>query len=218
MHQFRGLSLLFLNTILSASLIPSNMPTSNQLDQGTPQILQPTKLIQPHNQTGSHIGGTTHDIGSNLSVYIILLDAAPIETLYELLLLAKEQVHDRTVLFGPTAFVPRDHANPNVTEVTHAGFKYFIEPARFFSHRYPGLRWGEFEILTLWLYEYLWVSFNRRECNFVLFRLNVTPGLDLNLGFGTIQPLETKMGLGTTSSNIVRPPTEPFSQSNISST
>ena len=214
MHQFRALFLLLLNTIRCASPIP----TSNQINQGTPQILQPTKLIQPQNQNGSRIRGTNHDIGSNLTVYIILGDAAPVQTLYELLILAKEQVHNRAVLFGPTALVPRHHANPDVTQVIHAGFKYFIDRARVLNPRHPGLRWGEFEILTFWLYEYLWVSLNRRECNFVLFRKNETPGMELNLGFGTIKPLETTMGLDNTSSGIVRLPTEPFSQSNVSTT
>lgn len=214
MHQFRALFLLLLNTIRCASLIP----TSNQINQGTPQISQPTKLIQLQNQNGSLIGGTNHDIGSNLTVYIILSDVAPAQTLYELLILAKEQVSNSTVLFGPTALVPRHHANPDVTQVIHAGYKYFIDRARVLNPRHPGLSWGEFELLTFWLYEYLWVSLNRRDCNFVLFRKTETPGLELNLGFGTIKPLETTMGLDTTSSGTVRLPTEPLSQSNINTT
>ena len=214
MHQFRALFLLLLNTIRCASLIL----ISNQINQGTPQILQPTKLIQPQIRSGSLRGGTDHDIGSDLTVYIILGHSAPAQTLYELLILAKEQVHNRTVLFGPTALVPRHDAKPDVTQVIHAGFKYFIDRARVLSPRHPGLRWGEFEVLTFWLYEYLWMSLNRRECNFVLFRKNETSGRELNLGYGTIKPLETSMGLDTPSSGIVKPPTEPFSQSNVNST
>lgn len=197
MRQFRAPSLLYLYTIQCASLILSNMPRSNQIDQGTPEILQPTKLMQPQNQTGSLTWGTNHDIGSDLTVYISLGDAAPAQPLYELLLLAKEQVSNSSAHFGPTTLVPRHGANPGVTQVIHAGLKYFIERARVLNPRHPGLRWGEFEVLTFWLYEYLWISLNRRECNFVLFRRNVTTGQELNLAFGSIEPLETTMGLDT---------------------
>lgn len=46
----------------------------------------------------------------------------------------------------------------------------------------------------------------------------MTTGNELNLAFGKIEPLETTMGSDSTSSGIVRLPTEPFSQSNVSST
>lgn len=189
MHQLRALSLLFLSAVQSASLVLSNMPRSNPIDQGTPPTLQLANLIQPQNQTGPLTWGTDHDIGSNLTVYITLGDPTPPQSLYELLVLAKEQVRDRAALFGSTTRVPRRKANPDLTQTIYQGLEYFIEPGRVLNPRHPGLQWGEFQVLTFWLYEYLWISINHRECNFVLYRRNETTGQEVNLAFGEIKAL-----------------------------
>lgn len=202
----------------SASLVlaNTNIPRSNPINQGTPQILPPANLIQPQkNQTGRLTWGTDHDIGSNLTIYISLGDPCPPQSLYDLLILAKEQVRDRAVLFGPTTRVPHRKANPELTQTTHAGLEYFIEPGRVLNPRHPGLEWGEFEVLTSWLYEYLWILFNHRYCNYVLYRKNVTTGMELNLAFGEIKPLETTVAVDTTSSGTARLPAESLSQGSV---
>lgn len=199
----------------SASLVQSNMPRSNPTAQSKKQNLPPTNLTQLQNQIGQLTFGTDHDIGSNLTIYITLGDPTPAQPLYELLLLAKEQVRDRAVLFGPTTLVPNHEANPDLTQTTHAGLKYFIERSHVFSPSHPGLAWGEFEILTFWLYEYLWILLNHQECSFVLFRRYVTTGQEVNLGFGEIKPLETTVAVNTTSSGTARLPAESLLQTGI---
>lgn len=159
--------------------------------------------------------GTDHDIGSNLTIYIALGDPTPAQPLYELLLLAKEQVRDCAALFGPTTVVPHHKANPDLTQTTHAGLKYFIEPSRVFSPSHSDLVWGEFEVLTFWLYKYLWILLNHRECNFVLFRRYVTTFQQVNLGFGAIKPLETAVAVNTTLSGTARLPAESLSQISV---
>ena len=189
----------------SASLISSNMPRSNP-NQGSPRLLQPANSIQPQNQSGPLTEGTDHDIGFNLIVYMMLDDPTPAQPLYELLVTAKEQVSDRAALFGLMTLVPSRKANPELTQTTHAGLEYFIERARVLNPRNPGLEWKEFEVLTFWLYEYLWILLNHRLCTFVLFRRNVTTGMELNLAFGGIKPLETTVAVDTISSGTARLP------------
>ncbi|CAD6592022.1 MAG: hypothetical protein ASARMPREDX12_005574 [Alectoria sarmentosa] len=178
------------------------------MNQNTPQILQPAYSIQLQNQTSPLTSGTDHDIGSNLTIYINLGGPAPAQPLYELLLLAKEQVRDRAALFGPTSRVPHRKANPDLTQTTQAGLEYFIEPGRVLNPRHPGLEWGEFEVLTFWLYEYLWILLNHRECSFVLYRRNVTTGQELNLAFGEIRPLETTAAVDAAPSGTAKLPAE----------
>lgn len=214
MQHSRASYLLFLYAMQSPSLVLSNMPRSNPTNQGTPQTPQPANLIQPQNQTASRVRGTDHDIGSNLAIYIILGDPAPAQTLYQLLLLAKDQVQDRAALFGPTTLVPHRKANPELTQTIYAELEYFIEPARVLNPRRPGLEWGEFEVLTFWLYEYLWILLNHQECTFLLFRRNVTTGQELNLAFGGIKPVKLTAAVDATSSVTARLlPAESFSQS-----
>lgn len=185
------------------------------MKQGTPQILQPANPIQLQNQSNPLAWGTDHDIGSNLTVYISLGDPAPAQPLYELLLLAKEQVRDRSALFGPTTRVPRRKANPDLTQTIHGDLEYFIEPGRVLNPRRPGLEWREFEVLTFWLYEYLWILMNHRICNFVLYRRNVKTGQELNLAFGEIKPFEIAVVADTASSGTASLPAESLSQDNI---
>ncbi len=220
MHQFiASLPLLLVYATQSASLVLSNMPRSNPMNQGTPQLANPADLIQSQNQTGPLTSGTDHDIGSNLFVYMMLGDPTPTQPLYELLVMAKEQVSDRAALFGPTSVVPRRKANPQLTQTTHAGLEYFIDRSRVFSPRHPALQWKEFEILTFWLYEYLWILLNHQVCAFVLFRKNSTTGMELNLAFGEIKTLETTRAVEhTTSSGPARLPAESLSQSGIDTT
>lgn len=178
------------------------------MNQRSLQILQPANSFQPRNQTWPPPWGTDHDIGSNLTIHITLRDPAPAQPLYELLLLAKRQVRDRAALLGPTTLVPRRKANPDLTQTIHGGLESFIEPARVSNPRNPGLNWAEFEILTFWLYEYLWVSSNRRKCTFVLLR-HMPTGMELNLGFGGIKPLESN------SSGTATLPAKSLSQSGV---
>lgn len=216
MHQIRALFLLFLYAIQSASLVPSNTPRSNANYPGTAQVLQLANLIQPQNQSGSLTLGTYYDIGSNLTVCIILGDTGPAQSLYELLLLAKEQVHDRAALFGSKTTVPRRKKSRDLTQTTNAGLVYFIEPARAFYPSRPGLEWGEFEVLTFWLYEHLLVPLIYRNFSFVLFsRVNVTTGQEVNLAFGAIKPLNATMPLSNASSDDARLPVRALSKNNI---
>ncbi|CAF9908818.1 hypothetical protein IMSHALPRED_007505 [Imshaugia aleurites] len=219
MHPVRPSSLLLLYATQSASLVLSNIPRSNPLNQATRQILQPANLlIQPQNQTGQLTTGTEHDIGSNLIVYITLGGSVPAEPLYKLLVLAKEQVHDRASLFGPTYQVPHHKANPDITETIYGELQYFIEPGRVLNPRHPGLEWGEFEVLTYWLYEYLWILLNHRWCTFVLYRKNVTTGMELNLGFGEIKPYEPTVAVDTASNGTAELPAESSSQKSVDTT
>lgn len=218
MHWVRPSSLLLVYATQSASLVLSNVPRSNPMNKVIPQILQPANTIQPQNQTGPLTWGTDHDIGSNLTVYIALGESAPVQPLYELLVLAKEQVRDRAALFGPTTLVPHRKANPDITQTIYGGLEYFIEPGRVLNPRHPGLEWGEFEVLTSWLYEYLWILLNHRLCNFVLYRRNVTTGQELNLAFGEIKPFEITGAGDTTSSRNGKLPAESSSQRSVEST
>ena len=189
------------------------------MNQGTPQLPNPADLlIQPQNQSSPLTSGTDHDIGSNLFVYLVLGDPAPIQPLYELLVLAKEQVSDRAALFGPTSIVPRRKAKPELTQTTYAGLEYFIDRSQVFSPLDPALQWKEFEILTFWLYEYLWILLNHQLCAFVLFRKKSTTGRELNLAFGDIKALETTRVGHTTSSGSARLPAESLSPSGIDTT
>ena len=193
MHQLRSLlmSLFLPYAVQSALLDLSNTPRSNPMNQGTPQILQPANLIQPQNLTSSPPGGTYYAIGSNLTVYIILGEPVPPDDLDQLLKAAKEQVQDRATLFGPKTPVPlrRKKKNLNLTETLYDGLEYFIEPGPAYVPRRPGLEWGEFQVVTSWLYEHLSVSLKHRACSFLLFRKYVTTG-EVNLAFGTIKTLE----------------------------
>ena len=200
----------------SASLVLANTPSPNAINRGTPEIIQPANLIQPQNQTDPLTWGTYYDIGSNLTVYITLGNTAPTQALDELLLLAREQVHERAALFGPTTPVPFREKKSEMRQTVHAGLTYFIEPGRAFVPRRPGLQWGEFEIVTSWLYEHREVSLNHRGCTFLLFKkLSMTTGQQANLAFGAIKPLETPVAVDTTSKGTARLPLESVSQSRV---
>ena len=105
-----------------------------------------------------------------------------------------------------------------MTQTIYGGLEYFIEPGRVLNPRHPGLEWGEFEVLTSWLYEYLWILLNHRLCNFVLYRRNVTTGHELNLAFGEIKPFESTGAVDTTSSRNGKLPAESSSQRSVEST
>ena len=205
MHQLGTISLLLLCAIESASLVLSNKPRSNSIDQGTTQIIQPSNLVQPQNHAVPPPRGTDHEIRSNLTIYITLGDTAPPQTVDELLLLAKEQVHDRATQFGPTKPVPRPKYYPEMTQLIHAGLIYNIKPTRAFVRKRPPLEWGEFEAATTWLYENSKVLFNHRQLSFVLFRkIGVTTGNEVNLGFGKIAWLNSTMVADATSRSVSR--------------
>ena len=216
MHQFRSFSLLLLYATESASLVLFHMLRSNAINHGTPQIIQPANLIQPQNRTGLFTWGDYYDIGSNLTIYIILGDTAPVQPVHELLILAKEQVHDSAALFGPVTPVPHRKKTRDLTHIDRAGLTYFIEPVPAFVRERPGLEWGEFEVVTSWLYEHFVVLLNHRECNFVLFRrLSVTTGQEANLAFGGIKPLNSTMVVKTTLNGTTRLPAELVSPGSI---
>ena len=194
MHKLRALSLLLLCATVSASLVLSNTPRSNQINQGTPEVIQRANLIQPQTQTIPPPRGTYHEIRSNLTIYITLGDTAPPQAVSELLVLAKDQVHDDAAHLGPTNTVPRRNNTDGLTQIIHTGLKYFIEPTRAFVHGRPPLEWGEFDSATSWLYEHHEVLLNHRQCTFVLFRkIGATTGNEVNLGFGGINGLNTTM-------------------------
>ena len=186
MDRFRLSSLLFLYAAECASLVLSNMPRTNAIDQGTPQLIQPANLIQPQNHTLQSPGGNYHDIGSNLSVYLTVGDPSPAQPLTELLLLAKEQVHDRAAQFGSTTTVSYRKKQSDLRTTTHAGLVYTIQPARYTARGRPGLDWGEWDIATTWLYEYFRNMPDHYLCTFLVFRM-----WEFNLAFGEIKPLET---------------------------
>ena len=173
--------------VQSASLKLSNTPRSNPINQGTPQILQPLNLIQPQNLTSSLLGGTNYDIGSNLSVYIVLGDPVPPDDLDQLLKAAEEQVQDHATLFGPQTPVPlrKKKKNRDLTQTFYHDLEYIIEPGPAYVRRRPGLEWGEFQVVTFWLYEHLSILLGHRACTFVLFR-----GEGINLAFGKINTIE----------------------------
>ena len=207
--------MLLLYATESASLVLSNTARSNAINQGTPQ---PVNLIQPQNKTGPFTWGNElyYDIGSNLTIYITLGDTAPAQPVHELLILAKEQVHDRAARFGPITPVPRRKKARDLTHIVRAGLTYFIEPAPAFVRGRPGLEWGEFEVVTSWLYEHFTNVLKHRECTFVLFRrLSVTTGQEVNLAFGAIKPLDTTMVVKTTLSGATRLPAESVSPGSI---
>ena len=203
MHQLGSISLLLLCAIESASLVLTNKPRSNSIDQGTTQIIQPLNLVQPQNHPVPPPRGTNHDIRSNLTIYITLGDTAPTQTVYELLLLAKEQVHDHATQFGPTEPVPRPKLYPGMTQVIHSGLIYNIEPTHAFVRGRPPLEWGEFEAATSWLYENSKVLLNHRQLSFVLFRkIGVTTLNEVNLGLGRIAWLNSTTAADATSSGV----------------
>ena len=205
MHQLGTISLLLLCAIESASLVLSNKPRSNSIDQGATQIIQPSNLIQPQNHPVPPPWGTDHEIRSNLTIHITLGDTAPAQTVYELLLLAKEQVHDRATQFGPMDPVPRPKQYPGMTQVIHTGLIYNIEPTHAFVRGRPPLEWGEFEAATSWLYENSKMLLNHRQLSYVLFRkIGVTTGNEINLGFGKITWLNSTMAADATSSGVSR--------------
>lgn len=211
MHLIKALCLLLLSAKQSASLVASNMPRSNAINQGVPQIIRPANLIQiqAENQTGPPTTGTYHDIGSNLTIYIILGDTAPAQAVYELLLLAKEQIHDRAAHFGPTNLVPRRQKRPDLTQTIRAGLVYYVQPSRIFNPRRPGLAWGEFEVATSWLFEHRFQYMNHRQCNFLLFgRISPLTGQELNLGFGAIELLNSTMTVKTVQSGAMKLPSD----------
>ena len=176
--------------VQSASLELSNTPRSNPINQGTPQILQPANLIQPQNLTSLLLGGTSYDIGSNLTVYITLGEPVPPDDLDQLLKAAKEQVQDHATSFGPQTPVPlrKKKKNRDLTQTFYHGLEYIIEPGPAYVPRRPGLEWGEFQVVTLWLYEHLSSFLEQRACTFVLFRKE-----EINLAFGKISTLEAKV-------------------------
>ena len=189
----------------SAALVISNTPRPNAISQDTPQTIQPANLIQPQNRTGPLVWGTNYDIGSNLAIYITLDDTGPAQPLPELLLVAKQQVHDHAALFGPRTPVPRRKKSPELTQTIHAGFTYFINPTGAFVRGRPGLDWGEFEAVTSWLYEHQGMLLNHRDCTFLLFRkIGVTTGQEVNLAFGAIEPVNTTIAVDTTWSGTAR--------------
>ena len=186
------MSLFFPYAVQSASLKWSNTPRSNPINQGTPQILQPTNLIQPQNLTSSLLRGTEYSIGSNLTVYIISGELVPPDDLDQLLKAAKEQVQDRATLFGPKTPVPlrKKKKNHHLTQTFYDGLEYIIDPGPALVRGRPGLEWGEFQVVTFWLYEYLSLLLKHRACTFVLFRKYVTTGAEVNLAFGETKTLE----------------------------
>ena len=194
MHQLGIISLLLLCAIQSASLVLPNKPRSNSIDQGTTQIIQPINLIQPQNHAVPPPWGTDHEIRSNLTIHITLGDTAPVQTVYELLLKAKEQVHDRASQFGPMQPVPRPKLFPEMTQTIHKGLIYNLEPTRAFVRKRSPLEWGEFEAATSWLYENSKGLLGHRQLSFVLFRkIGVTTGNEVNLGVGKIAWLNSTM-------------------------
>ena len=205
MHQLGTISLLLLCAIKSTSFVLSNKPRSNSIDQGTTQIIQPINLIKPQNYPVPPPRGTSYDIRSNLTIYITLGDTAPAQTVDELLLLAKEQTHDRASQFGPTEPVPRPKLYPEMTQLIHAGLIYEIEPRRALVRGRPPLEWGEFEAATSWLYESSKVFLNHRQLSFILFRkFGVTTGNEVNLGFGKITWLNSTIKADATLSGVSR--------------
>ena len=186
------------------------MPRSNAVNEGALQIIQPANLIQAENQTGQLATGGYHDIGSNLTIYIMTLEkTAPTQAIYELLLLAKRQIHDRAALFGPTNIVPRRQKRPDLTQTTRAGLVYYVQPSRIYNPRRPGLAWGEFEVATSWLFEHI----NHRQCHFLLFgRISQLTGQELNLGFGAIELLNSTMTVKAVQSGPIELPLDSVSQ------
>ena len=175
--------------VQSAPLVSSNTPRSNPINQGTSQILQPATLIQPQNLTSSLLGGTYYEIGSNLTVYITPGEPVPPDDLDQLLKAAKEQVQDHATLFGPQTPVPlrKKKKNRDLTQTFYHDLEYIIEPGPAYVRRRPGLEWGEFQVVTFWLYESLSSVLKHRACTFVLFRKE-----GINLAFGKISTLEAK--------------------------
>ena len=173
--------------VQSASFESSNTPRSNPINQGTSQILQPANLVQPQNLTSSLPGGTYYGIGSNVTVYITLGDPVPPDDLDQLLKAAKEQVQDHVTLFGPQTPVPlrKKKKNRDLTQTFYHDLEYIIEPGPAYVPGRPGLEWGEFQVVTFWLYESLSSLLKHRACTFVLFR-----GEGVNLAFGKISTLE----------------------------
>ena len=194
MHQLRALTILILlpYAVQSAPLELSNTPRSNPINQGTPQILQPVNLIQPQNLTSSLLRGTHYGIGSNLTVYITLDEPVPPDDLDQLLKAAKQQVQDHATLFGPQTPVPlrQKKKNRDLTQTLYHDLEFIIEPGPAYVPRRPGLEWGEFQVVTFWLYEYLSSSLKHRACSFVVFRKYVATGEEVNLAFGKINTLE----------------------------
>ena len=173
--------------VQSASLKSSNTPRSNPINQATPQILQPVILIQPQNLTSSLTVGTYYGIGSNLTVYITLEEPLPPDDLDQLLKAAKEQVQDHATVFGSQTPVPlrKKKKNRDLTQTFYQDLEYIIEPGPAYVRRRPGLEWGEFQVVTFWLYQNLSSLLKHRACSFVLFR-----GEGVNLAFGKINNLE----------------------------
>ena len=192
MHQLSALLMLFIlpYAVQSASLESSNTPRSNPINQGTPQIIQPANLIQPQNLTNSLLGGTSYDIGSNLTVYITLGEPVSPDDLDQLLKAAKDQVQDHANSFGPQTPVPlrKKKKNRDFTQTFYHDLEYIIEPGPAYVPRRPGLEWGEFQVVTFWLYEHLSSFLEHRACTFVLFRKE-----GVNLAFGKISTLEAKV-------------------------